>query len=64
MKKTLNPKARKRKPAGIVRLEDLAPRTSVKGGSRRLLFGERVNAPEEDALPPAQERERPRRSGA
>jgi hypothetical protein len=47
MKKTPNPKARKRKPAGIVRLEDLAPRARVRGGSGKLLFGERVDHPPE-----------------
>ena len=64
MEKKRETRPRKRRAVEIVRLEDLAPRKAVKGGGRRLLFGERVDAPEEDAPPPAEERERPRRSGA
>jgi hypothetical protein len=64
MKKESGTRPRKRRAIEVVRLEDLAPRKRLKGGSRRLLFGERVDAPEEDQPTPAKERERPRRSGA
>jgi hypothetical protein len=63
MKKRRDTKPRKKQAVEIVRLEDLAPRKTVKGGGRRLLIGERVDAPEGDAPTPAEERERPRRSG-
>ncbi len=49
MKKATNPKPRKRKPPRIVRLEDLAPRKTVKGGARRLRFGERLEPPVDEA---------------
>lgn len=57
---------RKRKPGKpeddkrrVVRLEDLAPRTDVKGGAGKLLFGERVELPERKAGPPEKDRGKP-----
>lgn len=50
---------KKRKPAKpeddkrrVVRLEDLAPRTDVKGGAGKVLFGERFEAPEREGSSP------------
>ena len=64
MKKKSEVRPRRRRAADVVRLEDLAPRKAVKGGGRRLLFGERLDPAEEDAPTPTEARERPRRSGA
>ncbi len=48
MRKKGDSKAGKKKPPEVVRLEDLAPRKSVKGGRRRV-FGEPVDKLEENA---------------
>ena len=58
---------RKRKPGKpeddkrrVVRLEDLAPRTDVRGGAGKVLFGERFEAPEREAGPPEKDRGKPK----
>jgi hypothetical protein len=43
-------KARTRKVSKrdeVIRLEDLAPRRDVKGGAEKLLFGERLETPDD-----------------
>jgi hypothetical protein len=52
MKKKRETRPRKRQAADVVRLEDLAPRKTVKGGGGRLLFGEPIDSPEEVESPP------------
>ena len=49
MKKKSEARLRKRRAADVVCLEDLAPRKTVKGGARRLLFGERLDPPVDEA---------------
>ena len=58
MKKRRERKARGKRAANVVRLEDLAPRRRIAGGSRRLLFGERLDAPEDEARPAPKNRSR------
>ncbi|HEY7676690.1 MAG TPA: hypothetical protein VIG69_06445 [Candidatus Methylomirabilis sp.] len=59
MKKRGRPKSRGKRARAVVRLEDLAPRRPVQGGARRLLFGERLDAPEDEAPGAAKDRTRP-----
>ena len=44
-KKARTPKAGKRDE--VIRLQDLAPRRDVKGGAEKLLFGERLETPDD-----------------
>jgi len=56
-KKPENLKKRNRE---VIRLEDLAPRARVKGGSGKLVFGERVDHPAEgDSAPETDTKRRP-----
>ena len=43
---------------GVILLEDLAPRKDVRGGSGRLLFGERVEDSEDERLAAERKREK------
>ncbi len=58
---------RKRKPGKpeddkrhVVRLEDLAPQTDVKGGAGKVLFGERFETPKREAGSPEKDRGKPK----
>jgi len=48
MKKKEKARSRMTKPSDVVRLEDLAPRKPVRGGTGRRIFGEPVNPPADD----------------
>ena len=43
---------------GVILLEDLAPRKDVRGGSGKLLFGERVEDSEDERLTSERKREK------
>jgi len=54
------PESLKKRNRAVIRLEDLAPRARVKGGSGKLVFGERVDHPAEgDSAPEAGAKRRP-----
>jgi hypothetical protein len=50
-------KPKRKKSADVVRLEDLAPRKAVTGGSSRILFGEQVEGVKEEPPTPEGTRE-------
>jgi hypothetical protein len=56
VKKRPERKSRGKRAAGVVRLEDLAPRKDVTGGSGTVVFGERVAEAEAEGAPPAKQR--------
>jgi hypothetical protein len=56
MKKTASQRPNKKEQAGVVRLEDLAPRKDVTGRGRTVVFGERVAEAEAEGAAPARKR--------
>lgn len=56
MKKRPERKSRGKRAAGVVRLEDLAPRKDVTGRGRTVVFGERVAEAEAEGAAPARKR--------
>jgi hypothetical protein len=59
VKKKGRPKSGGKRVRAVVRLEDLVPRRPVQGGARRLLFGERVDPPVDEAPREGEDRPNP-----